>query len=222
MSYQDLQRGQPASQMSSMPTITNQTDSDLGIETSMSWMSDEAPTPHNTMAGGEGAFGTQSFASTAYEDGSISNPAYMQPNLSLSPRPSLPHSNLSSSPSSQTTLSSRPSARLLPYHPSSQSLSTNAYSIPDSTVPLPPPPDSVTPSSTFSTDVEAGKAIAKGRSLTQKELDDVRLNQLGYSQVLGRDYTFWSSLSISWVNIGALQGTIFAVAGTYKYGGPSA
>lgn len=61
----------------------------------------------------------------------------------------------------------------------------------------------------------------KGRALTQKELDDIRLNQLGYSQVLGRDYTFWSSLSISWVNIGCLQGTIFAVAGTYKYGGPS-
>nr|XP_019012267.1 uncharacterized protein I206_03113 [Kwoniella pini CBS 10737]OCF51048.1 hypothetical protein I206_03113 [Kwoniella pini CBS 10737] len=51
--------------------------------------------------------------------------------------------------------------------------------------------------------------------------DAARLRQLGYDAVLGRDYTFWSSLSISWLNIGALQGTIYAVSGCYAYGGPA-
>ena len=40
---------------------------------------------------------------------------------------------------------------------------------------------------------------------TQEEVDAKRLQQLGYDPVLGREYTFWSSLSISTVNIGALQ-----------------
>ncbi|WRT65491.1 uncharacterized protein IL334_002434 [Kwoniella shivajii] len=54
----------------------------------------------------------------------------------------------------------------------------------------------------------------------QDDRDAARLRQLGYDAVLGRDYTFWSSLSISWLNIGALQGTIYAVSGCYAYGGP--
>nr|XP_018264501.1 amino acid/metabolite permease [Kwoniella dejecticola CBS 10117]OBR86659.1 amino acid/metabolite permease [Kwoniella dejecticola CBS 10117] len=55
----------------------------------------------------------------------------------------------------------------------------------------------------------------------QEDRDAARLRQLGYDAVLGRDYTFWSSLSISWLNIGALQGTIYAVSGCYAYGGPA-
>ncbi|WWC87680.1 uncharacterized protein L201_002571 [Kwoniella dendrophila CBS 6074] len=55
----------------------------------------------------------------------------------------------------------------------------------------------------------------------QEDRDEARLRQLGYDAVLGRDYTFWSSLSISWLNIGALQGTIYAVSGCYAYGGPA-
>ncbi|KIR53725.1 amino acid/metabolite permease [Cryptococcus gattii Ru294] len=57
-------------------------------------------------------------------------------------------------------------------------------------------------------------------SASQEDVDAQRLRALGYNAVLGRDYTFWSSLAISWLNIGALQGTIFAVSGTYNYGGP--
>ncbi|KIR69184.1 amino acid/metabolite permease [Cryptococcus bacillisporus CA1873] len=57
-------------------------------------------------------------------------------------------------------------------------------------------------------------------SASQEDVDAQRLRALGYDAVLGRDYTFWSSLAISWLNIGALQGTIFAVSGTYNYGGP--
>lgn len=44
-----------------------------------------------------------------------------------------------------------------------------------------------------------------GRGMDQEQRDNVRLRQLGYDQVLGRDYTFWSSLAISTVNIGCLQ-----------------
>ncbi|KAK8861393.1 hypothetical protein IAR55_002212 [Kwoniella newhampshirensis] len=54
----------------------------------------------------------------------------------------------------------------------------------------------------------------------QEDVDGARLRQMGYNAVLGRHYTFWSSLAISWLNIGALQGTIYAVSGTYSYGGP--
>ena len=80
-----------------------------------------------------------------------------------------------------------------------------------------------------------------GPRLKQEEVDAQRLRQLGYDSVLGRDYTFWSSLSISWLNIGCLQvcssvpsvpcwktndgetaqGTIYAVSGAYSYGGPA-
>jgi hypothetical protein len=39
----------------------------------------------------------------------------------------------------------------------------------------------------------------------QVDRDTQRLQQLGYDAVLGRDYTFWSSLAISWLNIGCIQ-----------------
>lgn len=42
-------------------------------------------------------------------------------------------------------------------------------------------------------------------SASQEDVDAQRLRALGYDAVLGRDYTFWSSLAISWLNIGALQ-----------------
>lgn len=42
-------------------------------------------------------------------------------------------------------------------------------------------------------------------SASQEDVDAQRLRALGYNAVLGRDYTFWSSLAISWLNIGALQ-----------------
>lgn len=57
-------------------------------------------------------------------------------------------------------------------------------------------------------------------AVTQDDRDASRLRQLGYDAVLGRDYTFWSSLAISWLNIGCIQGTVYAVSGAYSFGGP--
>jgi hypothetical protein len=57
--------------------------------------------------------------------------------------------------------------------------------------------------------------------LKQDDADARRLQQLGYDAVLGREYTFWSSLAISWLNIGCIQGSIAAVPGAYAYGGPT-
>lgn len=58
------------------------------------------------------------------------------------------------------------------------------------------------------------------QDVNQDDRDALRLQQLGYDAVLGRDYTFWSSLAISWLNIGCIQGTVYAVSGAYNYGGP--
>ena len=46
---------------------------------------------------------------------------------------------------------------------------------------------------------------SKGRRHAQEDRDTQRLKQLGYDAVLGRDYTFWSSLAISSICIGCLQ-----------------
>ncbi|KAJ9123141.1 hypothetical protein QFC22_001334 [Naganishia vaughanmartiniae] len=54
----------------------------------------------------------------------------------------------------------------------------------------------------------------------QRQRDQKRLEQLGYSQVLGRDYGFWSNFAVGFCNIGAVQGTIFGILTTFKYGGP--
>ena len=55
-------------------------------------------------------------------------------------------------------------------------------------------------------DLEASSSRGlRGMGMKQEDIDAHRLQQLGYDAVLGRDYTFWSSLSISWLNIGCLQ-----------------
>ncbi|KAJ9107615.1 hypothetical protein QFC21_001074 [Naganishia friedmannii] len=54
----------------------------------------------------------------------------------------------------------------------------------------------------------------------QRQRDQKRLEQLGYSQVLGRDYGFWSNFAVGFCNIGAVQGTIFGILTTFRYGGP--
>jgi hypothetical protein len=54
----------------------------------------------------------------------------------------------------------------------------------------------------------------------QKERDQRRLEQLGYSQDLGRDYGFWASFSVGFCNIGGLQGSLFGIFTTFSYGGP--
>lgn len=56
--------------------------------------------------------------------------------------------------------------------------------------------------SKFHDEVTVGHAPV---GLKQDDVDALRLQQLGYDPVLGRDYTFWSSLAISTINIGCLQ-----------------
>ena len=53
-------------------------------------------------------------------------------------------------------------------------------------------------------DVEASSVTPRDKR-KQEDVDAQRLRQLGYDAVLGRDYTFWSSLSINWLCIGCLQ-----------------
>lgn len=47
--------------------------------------------------------------------------------------------------------------------------------------------------------------LARRSSKTVVDRDTLRLQQLGYDAVLGRDYTFWSSLAIAWLNINSVQ-----------------
>jgi len=54
----------------------------------------------------------------------------------------------------------------------------------------------------------------------QRERDKRRLEQLGYSEVLGRDYGFWSSFSVGYCVIGGFQGAVFNTYLTYVVGGP--
>ena len=63
-------------------------------------------------------------------------------------------------------------------------------------------------------------ALAVLESADQKERDQRRLEQLGYSQDLGRDYGFWACFSVGFCNIGSLQGSLFGIFTTFSYGGP--
>ncbi|RXK41391.1 hypothetical protein M231_01296 [Tremella mesenterica] len=151
---------------------------------------------------------------------------YSPDDFSISPsQPSLSPSHQPSSYSDHT------SAHLL-----SSDYNSSLSSIPISSRPIPAPPLPLnetngnsgtdllsTPSTVGPKPTEDHLEAQTLRStvrLKQEEVDAHRLRQLGYDAVLGRDYTFWSSLAISWLNIGCLQGTIFAVSGAYSYGGP--
>jgi hypothetical protein len=47
--------------------------------------------------------------------------------------------------------------------------------------------------------------LGRRSSKTVVDRDTLRLQQLGYDAVLGRNYTFWSSLALAWLNINSLQ-----------------
>lgn len=47
--------------------------------------------------------------------------------------------------------------------------------------------------------------LSRRSSKTVVDRDTQRLQQLGYDAVLGRNYTFWSSLALAWLNINSLQ-----------------
>ncbi|WVQ73758.1 hypothetical protein IAR50_003338 [Cryptococcus sp. DSM 104548] len=142
------------------------------------------------------------------------------------------------------SLASHASSRLLPYQKPGLAVSTSS-DIPYSSRPIPAPPIAIvrsnidandhahdpelSPTSVSTVLATPPPAVKFGTNWeehdsrhapTGVDVDGVRLEALGYDPVLGRTYTFWSSLAISWLNTGALQGTIYAVSGTYSYGGP--
>jgi hypothetical protein len=99
--------------------------------------------------------------------------------------------------------------------------------IPQSTRPIPAPPqlrptgdNNLSPiqSSSWESKLGSGEPSDDGhgrkqrltrrfrrRPVTQIDRDTARLQQLGYDAVLGRDYSFWSSLGIAIMNLGFIQ-----------------
>jgi len=88
--------------------------------------------------------------------------------------------------------------------------------VPYSTKPIPAPPLVVRHSdkkgditeSEFNSSGVAGSdhvSYTVDAGWNQEDIDAHRLRQLGYDPVLGRDYTFWSSLAIATCNIGCIQ-----------------
>lgn len=96
--------------------------------------------------------------------------------------------------------------------------------IPQSTRPVPAPPQvadcpagnpgdvdaaafiPLEASRTRASDTHSKRFVARfRRPKVEYNRDALRLQQLGYDPVLGRDYTFWSSFFISWISIGCLQ-----------------
>jgi len=156
-----------------------------------------APTPYNTFAQ-PGAFSSISTPDDDY--------VYRNDHSLASLRPSI----TSTSSRNLSTTSSHAGSHLL-RNPSSDS-------VPFSTRPVPAPPLTIRHSghdgtSTGSVPLTQGSAKFDDhdphdridRTMKQEDIDAHRLQQLGYDPVLGRDYTFWSSLAISTVNIGCLQ-----------------
>ncbi|WVF66869.1 hypothetical protein IAT40_001612 [Kwoniella sp. CBS 6097] len=193
-----------------------------------------APTPNNTFSS-PAAYDGQSTSQYDLETGYTSNSDIRLPYDPIHPvLPTTsglsPHSSLRQ----PTSFSSHASSHLLS---SSQQLS-----IPHSIRPIPDPPLSLrsdfsshitdqttpitettsigTPPSAHKPPLDLASTESRNGLRGQDDRDAARLRQLGYDAVLGRDYTFWSSLAISWLNIGALQGTINAVSACYSYGGP--
>ncbi|ORY27495.1 amino acid permease-domain-containing protein [Naematelia encephala] len=224
--------GTPDSSLSSTGTGTQSSIS------SLSFLQSSAPTPFNTYSGDD-SFASRGIEEMLYHDGRESGAGGIG-NGELSVDPSITPTT-SRNPS---TYSHGSSAYLLPLPHTPLSVESNP--IPISTKPI---PDSsiqqqhILPivssnrngdgdgvgvgvgddgqgvkygGSELETSTSHGSRNTKG----QDEVDAQRLQQLGYDAVLGRDLTFWSSLAISSLNIGALQGTVYAVSGTYKYGGP--
>ena len=202
--------------------------------TSESVLLSSAPTPFNTYTSPQ-AFDTVTRRSETQEylydanDGNVS----LQPSLgrasTVASTISVPPSFQSSHPSmnllpTSSHLSSVPSPiptsrKPVPAPP--LSLRPSDRSIPDVLTPqttsalftpVTPPTTATTFSdpigskSGASSDVEIISSVSAGyQGKSQAEVDAQRLRQLGYDGVLGRDYTFWSSLSISTINIGCLQ-----------------
>ncbi|WWD08839.1 hypothetical protein V865_006953 [Kwoniella europaea PYCC6329] len=240
-SRHDRDESPSASQLISTSTATSSVDQDSSIRSNESSSFPDARTPNNTViqqnetsliSNNPGNYDTYSWQ----DSGSRPDPTPLQYSQDGY------HSNSIITPNSSINQSHTSSTRFLLPKPHSNSTNSESIdSIPHSNRPIPGPLLSssfITTPSTESTslttppnvklplDLSAAESRisngpASGGGKGQDDRDAARLRQLGYDAVLGRDYTFWSSLSISWLNIGALQGTIYAVSGCYAYGGPA-
>ena len=192
--------------------------------TSSSILTSDAPTPYNTFSGPD------VYATRSRESGEV-----MYDPRDTVGRPSFrPSLTAASSRSGHLSYSSYTSAQLLPTAPElpESPIPTSDKPVPpppllrrnqESPEGLPTPAKTAlfaTPPDTYienpavlsrsDSDPEAvistGSAASSGpKSRKQVDTDAQRLRQLGYDAVLGRDYTFWSSLAISTSNVGALQ-----------------
>ncbi|WVQ94478.1 hypothetical protein IAU59_001557 [Kwoniella sp. CBS 9459] len=195
-----------------------------------------APTPNNTFSPPD-AYDGQSTSQIGLETGYTT-----QSDIPL-PYDPVPIHTVSPAASGLSPQSSLQQPGSFSTHTSSHLLSSSQQvSIPHSTRPIPDPPLSLqsdfsshlgdlttpitettsigTPPSAHRKPLDLASTESRSGLRGQEDRDAARLRQLGYDAVLGRDYTFWSSLAISWLNIGALQGTINAVSACYSYGGP--
>lgn len=159
-----------------------------------------APTPYNTMADSQ-LFAEQSVSGGSYgpidEDGSL-----YPGGLSVGRQT---HNTVSSYP---YTLSSTASHDYIPQ-------STRPVPAPPQIADCPPgnPGDGdaaafipLGPTQTRASDTHSKRFVARFRRPKQEyNRDALRLQQLGYDPVFGRNYTFWSSFFLSWISIGCLQ-----------------
>jgi hypothetical protein len=196
-----------------MPLSPDNSFTSTSTSSSASILLSDAPTPNNTYFAGD-AFtdiSRHSRSEVIYE-----GPGDISLNPSLTPTSS--RDRLSSYSSHHT------GSYLLPTPLESITSSTD-INIPHSTRPIPKPPlplSSQNPTESLLSalpELSHGRSVSFGASdleergdrggsnlgLKQEDVDSVRLQQLGYDAVLGREYTFWSSLAISWLNIGCLQ-----------------
>lgn len=135
--------------------------------------------------------------------------------------PSIRPSLAASASAQHSSYSTRSTSHLLPYTPPVRETGLETI-MPHSDKDIPAPLASAPPRQPGDSEWASSlgdKSIHEERGILGNN-DDRRLQQLGYDAVLGRDYTFWSSLAISWMNIGSIQGSIAAVRGAYNYGGP--
>nr|XP_019004654.1 amino acid/metabolite permease [Kwoniella mangroviensis CBS 8507]OCF68115.1 amino acid/metabolite permease [Kwoniella mangroviensis CBS 8507] len=240
-SRHDRDESPSASQLISTSTATSSGEQDSSIRSNDTSFFPDARTPNNTIiqqnedssnSTNPGNYDTYSWQ----ESGSRPDPTPLQYSQDGYHTSSIitPNSSINQSHASSTRF-------LLPKPHSNSTHSDSIDSIPHSNRPIPGPLLSsslITTPSTESTsfttppnvklpldlsaaELRTSNGPTSGGGKGQDDRDAARLRQLGYDAVLGRDYGFWSSLSISWLNIGALQGTIYAVSGCYAYGGPA-
>lgn len=178
-----------------------------------------APTPYNTYieSAGHDYSPTASQTASVYVGGPTDT--YISDYGDYEPPPSHPHYGGAAASGISNYLS--PS--------SSRHTSYPAHEVPVSSRPVPAPPQQIrsiisndgselapvmsavttrtssTPDQQHASQGRIKGFLSRRGSKTVVDRDTLRLQQLGYDAVLGRDYTFWSSLAIAWLNINSVQ-----------------